>query len=165
MSMTRGVLFIHSSPSALCPHVEWAVGGVFGMPVRLDWIAQPIERSAYRTEYSWAGPTGTAARLASALKGWQKLRFEVTEEATSGTEGERYSYTPALGVFHAITGIHGDIMIPEDRVRGAVAAAALGGQDLVEALDQLVGAAWDSELEPFRYAGEGAPVRWLHEVV
>ena len=124
MSTTRGVLYIHSSPSALCPHIEWAVGGVFGMPVRVDWIAQPIERSAYRTEYSWAGPAGTAARLASALKGWQKLRFEVTEEATSATEGERYSYTPTLGVFHAITGIHGDIMIPEDRIRHAMVTAA-----------------------------------------
>jgi hypothetical protein len=165
MSTTRGVLFIHSAPSALCPHVEWAVGGVFGAPVRLDWIAQPIERSAYRTEYSWAGPSGTAARLASALKGWQKLRFEVTEEATSGSEAERYSYTPALGVFHAITGIHGDIMIPEDRIRHALLLASRGGPTLVDSLDELLGKAWDSELEPFRYAGDGAPVRWLHEVV
>ena len=23
---------------------------------------------------------------------------------------------------------------------------------------------WDAELEPFRYAGDGAPVRWLHKV-
>jgi hypothetical protein len=165
MSTTRGVLYIHSAPSALCPHVEWAVGGVFGAPVRVDWIPQPIERSAYRTEYSWAGPTGTAARLASALKGWQKLRFEVTEEATSGTEAERYSYTPTLGVFHAITGLHGDIMIPEDRIRHAVLTAERGGLPLGEALEELLGKAWDCELEPFRYAGDGAPVRWLHEVV
>ena len=27
---TRGVLYVHSSPSALCPHIEWAVGGVLG---------------------------------------------------------------------------------------------------------------------------------------
>ncbi len=87
MSTTRGVLYIHSAPSALCPHIEWAVGGVFGTPVRVDWIPQPIERACYRTEYSWTGPTGTAARLASALKGWQRIRFEVTEEATSSTEG------------------------------------------------------------------------------
>ena len=165
MSSTRGVLFIHSAPSALCPHVDWAVGGVFGMPVRLDWIPQPIERSAYRTEYSWAGPSGTAAKLAGALKGWQKLRFEVTEEATSGTEGERYSYTPALGVFHAVTGIHGDILIQEDRIRYAIASAAAGGPALAEAIEGLLGEHWDAELEPFRYAGDGAPVRWLHEVV
>lgn len=165
MSTTRGVLYVHSSPSALCPHVEWAVGGAFGMPVRLDWIAQPVERAAYRAEYSWTGPSGTAARLASALKGWQRLRFEVTEEATAGTEAERYSYTPTLGVFHAITGLHGDIMIPEDRIRQAMLAASLGGRDLADSLDELLGRAWDAELEPFRYAGDGAPVRWLHEVV
>jgi Protein of unknown function (DUF3145) len=165
MSTTRGVLFIHSAPSALCPHIEWAVGGVFGMPVRVDWIVQPIERACYRTEYLWTGPCGTAARLASALKGWQRVRFEVTEEATSGTEAERYSYTPALGMFHAITGIHGDIMIPEDRIKHAIALAALGGKDLSKALHDLLGSAWDEELEPFRYAGDGAPVRWLHEVV
>lgn len=165
MSTTRGVLYVHSAPSALCPHVEWAVGGVFGMPVRLDWIPQPIERASYRTEYSWSGPTGTAGKLASALKGWQRLRFEATEEATSGTEAERYSYTPTLGIFHAITGIHGDIMIPEDRIKHAVATASLGRRDLADTLDELLGKAWDSELEPFRYAGDGAPVRWLHEVV
>ena len=164
MSTTRGVLYIHSAPSALCPHIEWAVGGVFGMPVRVDWIPQPIERACYRTEYSWTGPCGTAARLASALKGWQRIRFEVTEEATSGTEGERYSYTPTLGIFHAITGIHGDIMIPEDRIKHAIALSALGGKDLTDALYALLGRAWDEELEPFRYAGDGAPVRWLHEV-
>ena len=149
----------------LCPHIEWAVGGVFGAPARMDWIPQPVERACYRTEYSWAGPTGTAARLASALKGWQKVRFEATEEAVSGTEGERYSYTPTLGVFHAITGIHGDIMIPEDRIRHAMALSSLGGRSLEACLDELLGKPWDDELEPFRHAGDGTPVRWLHEVV
>src|SRR6478672_1883261 len=95
---TRGVLFVHSAPSALCPHIEWAVGGVVGAPIRVDWTPQPAERASYRTEYSWTGPTGTAARIASALRGWQRIRFEVTEDATTGTEGERYAYTPALGV-------------------------------------------------------------------
>ena len=31
-------------------------------------------------------------------------------------------------------------------------------------LDLALGQAWDDELEPFRYAGAGAPVRWLHRV-
>jgi hypothetical protein len=158
-------LYVHSAPSALCPHVEWAAGGVFGMPIHLDWTPQQIERASYRAEYSWTGPTGTGARLASALKGWQRLRFEVTEEATSSTEGERYAYTPGLGVFHAVTGLHGDILVPEDRIKHAITEAALGGRDLVEALDGLLGSPWDAELEPFRHAGDGAPVRWLHQVV
>ena len=29
----RGVLFVHSSPRALCPHVEWAAGRALGTPV------------------------------------------------------------------------------------------------------------------------------------
>lgn len=165
MSTTRGVLYIHSTPSALCPHIEWAVGGVFGMPVRLDWTPQPAERAAYRTEHTWSGPVGTAAKLASALKGWQRIRFEVTEERSATTDAERYSYTPKLGIFHATTGLHGDIVVSEDRIKRAVSTAAMGGQDLKEALDELLGAPWDAELEPFRYAGDGTPVRWLHEVV
>jgi hypothetical protein len=94
------------------------------------------------------------------------LRFEVTEEPSAGAEGERYSSTPALGLFHATTGVHGDIMIREDRLRAALARVATDPTtDLRSELDGLLGKAWDEELESFRYAGDGAPVRWLHQVV
>ena len=56
-------------------------------------------------------------------------------------------------------------MIPEDRIKHVMALSALGGKDLAAALHDLLGSAWDEELEPFRYAGDGSPVRWLHEVV
>ncbi len=165
MSTTRGVLYVHSAPSALCPHVEWAVGGALGTPAPMYWTPQPVERATYRAEHTWRGPVGTAAKLATALKGWQRIRFEVTEEGTTSSEAERYCYTPTLGVFYAVTGLHGDIMVPEDRIRQAMATVTLGGPSLAGALDELLGRRWDEELEPFRYAGEGAPVRWLHEVV
>ena len=134
---TRGVLYIHSAPSALCPHVEWAVGGVLGVAVNLDWTPQAAQVGTYRAELSWAGDAGTAAAVASALRGWNQLRFEITEEATPSTEGARYSYTPELGVFHAVTGLHGDLMIPEDRLKAAVIKAALG-DTTVELVDSSV---------------------------
>jgi hypothetical protein len=162
---TRGVLFVHSSPSALCPHIEWAVGGVLGVASNMHWTPQPAQAGTYRAELSWAAEAGSASAIASALRGWNHLRFEVTEEPTPSTEGARYSYTPALGVFHAVTGIHGDIMIPEDRLKAAVMRAALGETTLVNEVDKLLGRTWDDELETFRHAGEGAPVRWLHQVV
>jgi hypothetical protein len=162
---SRGVLYVHSTPSALCPHIEWAVSGVLGVPVSLDWTAQPAQAGTYRAELSWAGDAGSAAAVASALRGWQQLRFEVTEEPTASTEGARYSYTPELGVFHAVTGLHGDIMIPEDRLKAAVVKAALGDTTLLLEIDKLLGKPWDDELETFRHAGDGAPVRWLHQVV
>jgi Protein of unknown function (DUF3145) len=164
-SATRGVLFVHSAPSALCPHIEWAVGGVLGNAVNPSWIPQPAQSGTYRTELAWSGESGSAAAIASALRGWNHLRFEVTEDPTATTEGERFSYTPDLGVFHAMTGVHGDIMIPEDRLKAAVVKAALGDTTLLTEIDKLLGKPWDDELETFRHAGEGAPVRWLHQVV
>ena len=162
---TRGVLYIHSAPSALCPHVEWAVGGVLGVAVNLSWTPQSAQAGTYRAEYSWSGDAGTAAGVTSALRGWNHLRFEITEEQTTATEGARFSYTPDLGVFHAVTGLHGDLMIPEDRLKAAVVRAALGDSTQLLEIDKLLGKPWDDELETFRYAGDGAPVRWLHQVV
>jgi hypothetical protein len=178
---TRGVVYIHAAPPALCPHVEWAVGGVLGMRVTLDWTPQPTAPGTFRAELSWQADPGTASKLASALRDWMHLRFEVTEEPSAGAEGERYSSTPTLGLFHATTGVHGDIMVREDRLRAALAraatesaigAAADGATDgvidpatrVMEEMQALLGKAWDDELEPFRYAGAGAPVRWLHRV-
>jgi hypothetical protein len=56
-------------------------------------------------------------------------------------------------------------MIPEDRLKAAVVKAALGDTTLLTEIDKLLGKPWDDELETFRHAGEGAPVRWLHQVV
>jgi len=162
---TRGVLFVHSAPAALCPHVEWAVSGVLSVRTSMSWNPQPASPGSLRSETSWQGSPGAAARVASALRGWQSLRFEVTEEPSAGREGERYSYTPALGMFSAVTGVHGDILVSEDRLKTALATAVRGDTLLEDEVRRLVGRPWDDELEPFRYAGDGAPVRWLHEVV
>lgn len=158
---TRGTVWIHSSPSALCPHVEWALGGVFGMPTHLDWTPQPVEPGSHRAELDWTGAPGTAARVASAFARWGRLRFEVAELPSQGHEGERYSVTPALGAFHARTDAHGDVVLGEDRLRQAMLR---GEQGLAARLADLLGAPWDDELEAFRHAGDGAPVRWLHKV-
>jgi hypothetical protein len=162
---TRGVLYVHSAPRAMCPHVEWAIAGVLGVRVQLDWVRQPAAPGTWRAEFSWQAQAGTAAKLASALRGWQMLRFEVTAEPCAAAEGERYSATPDLGIFHAVTGMHGDILVPEDRLRAALARSGSGGTPLEAEIAELLGKPWDDELEPFRYAGEGAPVRWLHQVV
>lgn len=162
---TRGVFFVHSAPSAMCPHVEWAVAGVLGHSVDFSWSGQPAEPGSYRCEVSWQGAIGSAAAIASALRGWQRLRFEVTEDSTQASEGARYSYTPELGIFHAMTGLHGDIVIPEDRIKACLVRARSGGTSYEEGLEELLGVAWDDALEPFRHAGDGAPVRWLHQVV
>jgi len=47
----------------------------------------------------------------STLRGWNKLRFEATEEPTASSEGERYSVTPTLGVYRAQISPHGDLVV------------------------------------------------------
>jgi len=162
--ITRGVLFVHSAPRALCPHVEWAAGGALGVRVSLDWTQQPASPGMLRAELSWQAAQGMGAHLTSALRGWAHLRYEVTEEPSAGADGGRWSHTPELGIFHAVTDVHGNVVVPEDRVRAAVEAGTSDPGLLHDELDLALGRAWDDELEPFRYAGDGAPVRWLHRV-
>jgi hypothetical protein len=143
--------------------MEWAAGNVLGVRVSLDWTEQPAARGLYRAEYSWQGPQGTGAKLASALRGWSHLRYEVTEEPSHGVDGGRWSHTPDLGIFYAQTDVHGNIVVPEDRIRAALEQVSEPWA-MRDTLHLALGKAWDDELEPFRYAGAGAPVRWLHRV-
>ena len=155
-SSTRGVVFIHSTPAALCPHISWALESVLGQRVSLEWTAQPLGRKLVRAEFSWLGPAGTGARLASALRGWDDVRYEVTES--------RWQHTPTLGIHHTWISAVGDAVINEDRLRDVLADAEGDAAAVLAAIDDLLGAAWDQELEPFRHAGDGTSVRWLHKV-
>ncbi len=161
--MTSGVLFVHSCPPVLCPHVEWAVAAELGVRVSLSWTTQPAAPGLLRAESGWRGRPGTAGRMAAALKGWSVLRYEVTEQASPGNDGERYTVTPTLGVFRSAISANGDVLVGEDRLRALLAAAT--GPQLAHRLDALIGSPWDDELEPYREAGEGAAVTWLHQVV
>jgi hypothetical protein len=154
---------VHSAPLAVVPHVEWAIARVLGTPVRLEWSAQPADPNTRRAECNWSGQPGTGAEFATALRCWPMLRFEVTEEPSPGYDGERFMHVPGRGVFRAAVGVSGDLMITEDQVR-SVLASARGSEAISHALDRLLGTAWDAELEPYRYAGEGAPATRLNQV-
>ncbi|HEU5388693.1 MAG TPA: DUF3145 domain-containing protein [Streptosporangiaceae bacterium] len=162
----QGVLYVHSAPPALCPHIEWAVAGIMGAPVNMPWGGQAAAPGALRAELTWQAQPGTAGAIASALAGWNRLRFEVTEDSSPGCDGVRHCYTPDLGLFTAVTGANGDIMVSEDRLRSVMllASRGTGGRSLEDEIGRLLGTAWDNELEPFRRAADGAPVRWLNAV-
>lgn len=160
---TQGLVVVHSCPAAVCPHVEWALGAILGEPVTLTWGVQPALAGSLRTEMAWAGPVGTASRIASALREWHYLRFEVTEHATATSDGARFMCTPDLGMHHSAVGMHGDLMVHENRL-GAVLERAIKGQVVIEEeIAALLGMAWDEELEPLRQAGDGAPIRFLNK--
>lgn len=161
---TSGVVFMHCCPSAIAPHVEWAIAGVLGRPARLEWTAQPAAPGHLRAEAAWTGETGTGARLAGSLRAWPMLVFEVTEQGTSLTDGERLAYVPGRGFHRRATAANGDVVVAEERLRG-VLARARSAEDYAHALQDLLGITWDADLEPYRLAGDGAPVTLLHQVV
>ncbi len=160
---TRGVVYVHSSPPAVCPHVEWALARVLSTPVRLEWTAQAADPTTLRAECAWSGRTGTGSELAAALRQWAMVRFEVTEDPSPGVDGERIMYVPGRGLFRASVSANGDIVVPEDRIRSLLSTAR-GPEALAHGLEKLLGSAWDADLEPYRLAGDGAPVTWLTRV-
>ena len=71
--LTRGVVFVHSTPTALCPHLNWALESVLSVRVALEWAPQPLVPHLVRCELSWTGVAGTGAKLVSIRHG-QLLR-------------------------------------------------------------------------------------------
>jgi hypothetical protein len=116
-----------------------------------------------RADASWSGPAGTAGRLAKSLKAWPMLRFEITEEPGPGVDGERICHVPGRGIWRAAMSANGDIALGEDQIRSVLSTAT--SLDAVHhKLADLLGAHVDAELEPYRRAGEGTAVTWLHQV-
>jgi hypothetical protein len=132
--------------------------------VNFNWDIQPVLKGAQRAEFYWEGPRGTGAKLASALRGWEHLRYEVTEDPGLGTDGGRWMHTPDLGIFFAQTDTAGNVVIPEDRVRYAMEVAGSNSLELHRELRLALGQAWDDELEAFRHASDANQVVWLHKV-
>ena len=161
---SRGVLYVHSAPSAVCPHIEWAASRALDSGVTFTWEQQPVLRGSHRAEFFWTGPSGTGARLASALRGWEHVRYEVTEDAGLGCDGGRWMSTPTLGIYYAPTDTAGNILVPEERLRRAIQRAGTDLSELHRELQVLLGKEWDDELEPFRHAHDDTSVIWLHKV-
>ncbi len=150
MNDAHGVIFIHSCPVALAPHVAWTIGHVLGSEARIEWVTQPCEEGSVCATVDWEGSGGSAARLASALRGWDRTRFEVWESTAANRDGVRYLHTPRLGVFFTLTDAAGNSMVGEDRVRYAMEMARGNATDLQHELSLALGMDWDDELEPYR---------------
>lgn len=147
----HGKLTIHSAPKALCPHVDWSISDVFAAPFRGEWKSQPLIPGSYRLDLPWQGKTGSASRLASALAGWEFLRFEITQVAQLGLDGEFYRFTPRLKMHSSVINAMGEIVVNENQILTTLSQNREPAL-LSEELCKLLGSQWDHELEPFRIA-------------
>ena len=108
---TTGVVYVHASPAAVCPHVEWALSSTLNARANLKWTPQPAMPGQLRAVTNWVGPVGTGAQLANALRSWSVLRFEVTEDPSHGVDGHRWCHTPQLGLWSGAMSANGDFTV------------------------------------------------------
>ena len=150
--MKRGILAIHSCPMALIRHVEWSIESVLGNDlstqssranhiINFRWRNQPLIAGTQRTEVEWRSKIDYTSELASALKGWHYLRFEIT------FDNQLFRHTPDLGLHRATIDEFGNICITENQIKSAMSKT---DQLMREQLDVVLGTEWEMELERFR---------------
>ena len=138
--MNRGFLTIHSCPMALIRHVDWSIESVLGR-VQIDWRNQPLAAGTQRTQIEWRDSKDRSAELASALKSWHYLRFEITYG------NQMFRHTPDLGMHRAAIDEMGNIQITENQIKFAMSK---NDDCMRETLDVALGTEWEVELERFR---------------
>jgi hypothetical protein len=141
-----GLVVIHSAPTALRQHIEWGLNSLLGAPQNIFWRDQPLAPGTVRTTLEFRAPLGTASKIATALKNWHYLRFEVSELGTHG--GEIFRCTPELGIHRASVDAVGTILVSEDVIRKAL--AHFDDIEIRENLERALGREWEVALEPFR---------------
>lgn len=146
-AISHGTLIIHSAPSALRTHIDWAVKDALGISTQIHWRPQPNFAGTYRTEISWRDLPGSAPIICSALASWHYLRFEIFE--TSGDTGEIFRFTPELGIIRNQTDGAGTILLTEHQLAGAL-INSFEEDELRDAINRILGKPWEEVLEPLR---------------
>jgi len=141
-----GLVVIHSAPTALRQHIEWGLNSLLGAPQNIFWREQPLSPGTVRTTLEFRAPIGTGSKIATALKNWHFLRFEVSELGLHG--GEIFRCTPELGIHRATVDSVGTILVSEDVIRKGL--AHFDELEIRENLGLALGTQWDEALEPYR---------------
>ena len=145
-SSIAGLITIHSAPTALRQHIEWGLNALLGQPLTYTWRDQPLAAGTIRTTLEYRGEVGLASKIATTLKNWHYLRFEVQEFGNNG--GEYFRFTPELGIHRANVDAAGSILISENVIRKAL--ASFDDLEVRENLVEALGEAWEKALEPMR---------------
>jgi hypothetical protein len=140
---------IYSAPKAVLTHIQWSLSDAIGHPVDINWSRQPLRSGTWKSSISWSSSLGAGARIATTLRGWHYLNFEVYEAALNGSDGSIFLFTPELGLFRANIGPHGDIVLNEHQISNAMKTSLQEGE-LTSNLERMLGVPWHESLEPFR---------------
>ena len=150
LTSVQGLLTIHSAPSALRRHIDWAIQNIVGVDAQLNWLPQTLMPGTYRATCQWRAKQGAAAEVASTLRSWHYLNFETHESTDNG--GELFRFTPELGIHRVITDLSGAVLLNEHQINNVV-QHSFDDDAIRDGLALAMGTAWDEALEKFRGAG------------
>ena len=155
----HGRVIIHSAPRVLLSHIEWTLSRHFGDDLGLDWKPSHLVPGEFTAEALWRADSELGANLASDLRGWANLRFEVTQQASDQTEGYRWAFTPSLGMFSAQTDRFGSVLLNEHELGRILAIAGSNALEMQRLINQSLGTDWDAELDAHRADSWDEPIR------
>jgi hypothetical protein len=146
-----GRILIYSTPAALTQHIEWAINQKLGQVVTLTWVNQPLNPSSLAMEFEYKHQHPVAAQIATALKGWCYIRFEITEVNKNTNDATLYRVSPDLGLHQASLASNGDVVLNENQVN-TILKNSMTHDRLINNLENALGNQWEAELEPYRLA-------------
>ena len=149
-----GRILIYSVPIALTQHIQWAIDQGLGQVIKLPWQNQPLNPSSKALELEYKHQMPVAAKLATALKAWHYIRFEIREINKTTQDATYYRATPDLGLHQAHLASNGDVVLNENQVN-SILKNSLSYEKLQSNLENALGISWDLELEPYRIALAG----------
>ena len=144
-----GRILIYSAPAALQEHITWAIEQGLGQVIKLPWQNQPLNPSSKALELEYKHQMPVAAKLATALKAWHYIRFEIREINKSTQDATYYRATPDLGLHQAHLASNGDVVLNENQVN-TILKNSITHDRLINNLENALGNTWEAELEPYR---------------
>jgi Protein of unknown function (DUF3145) len=162
-SLECGLVTAHAVPRSLLSRFATSIATLVGGVPEIYWT--PLRCHALRTlqvghtkqdqlfscRLEFNPSEVQLAELASELSGLRLLWFEASVPTTAHSLGERYCYTPTLGLFHSQLDQAGNQLFGENQILAAIKlASTLESGDLRSKLTDLLGVPWDAELEPLR---------------
>ena len=160
LTSVQGLLTIHSAPSALRRHIDWAIQNIVGVDAQLNWLPQTLMPGTYKATCQWRAKQGAAAEVASTLRSWHYLNFEVLERNDNGAE--LFRFTPELGIHRVLTDSSGGAVLSEHQINN-VLQSSFNEEAIRQGLAHALGQPWDEQLEKFRGAGM-AEIARLHAI-
>jgi hypothetical protein len=162
-SSESGLVLVHAAPKSLLLRITASIKGVLGDGSEVNWMPLPgyalkpfsVANSPLEELFSCSASFKASdiqlPDLASELSGFRSLWFETSVPATSESLGERFCFTPVLGLFHSQLDQAGNQVFGENQIMAVMRRAdPLEPTDLESRLNSLLGVQWDDELEQLR---------------